>query len=300
MGVAKMSCVPCWRITVRVEGGLHRTPVSQKRRTAIPLAAGPLFTIVSPSGFGFQNCRSGLAAKRWNAETGGGQSRPGFTAVKQAILSCVPGSNDVWFDADLDQIVLSIQDLPCPLNTLSAGQKMMLALVADIAIKAVTQNAFLLSPDEIGTGPIPAVLAQTPGIVLIDELDVHLHPRWQRRVASDLKAIFPSIQFVCTSHSPQVIGELQPDEIRLLDGEYIGNPAYSFGIDSSRILEELMSTNRRDPSVDTDLATLAETIDREDFTEAKRLLEKLVATFGSDDPEVTRASALINFLELPV
>jgi len=230
----------------------------------------------------------------------GGQSRPGFTAVKQAILSCVPGSNDVWFDADLDQIVLSIQDLPCPLNTLSAGQKMMLALVADIAIKAVTQNAFLLSPDEIGTGPIPAVLAQTPGIVLIDELDVHLHPRWQRRVASDLKAIFPSIQFVCTSHSPQVIGELQPDEIRLLDGEYIGNPAYSFGIDSSRILEELMSTNRRDPSVDTDLATLAETIDREDFTEAKRLLEKLVATFGSDDPEVTRASALINFLELPV
>jgi len=75
---------------------------------------------------------------------------------------------------------------------------MMLALVADIAIKAVTQNNHLVPKDARAAlnGALPDVLAQTPGVVLIDELNVHLHPRWQRQVASDLKSTFPGIQFV--------------------------------------------------------------------------------------------------------
>src|SRR5437660_3606376 len=119
---------------------------------------------------------------------------------------------------------------------------MMLALVADVAVKAVTQNNYLVPDDgpAPGAGALPDVLAQTPGVVLIDELDVHLHPRWQRRVATDLKQTFPSIQFVCTSHSPQVIGELRPEEIRVLDDQSVYIPKRSFGIDSSRILEEIM------------------------------------------------------------
>ncbi len=59
---------------------------------------------------------------------------------------------------------------------------MMLAMVADIAIKAVTQNSHLVPDDALPPtdGALPDVLAQTQGVVLIDELDVHLHPRWQR------------------------------------------------------------------------------------------------------------------------
>ena len=99
-----------------------------------------------------------------------------------------------------------------PFTNLSAGQRTMLALVADLAIKMVTQNNYLVPEDDPAptNGALPDVLAQTPGVVLIDELDVHLHPRWQRRVASDLKSTFPRIQFVCTTHSPQVIGEVAP------------------------------------------------------------------------------------------
>ena len=170
----------------------------------------------------------------------GGQFRPGFEVVRRAVMRCVPGADRMWFDGERSEIVLSIDGQAQPFSNLSAGQRMMLALVADIAIKAVTQNNYLV-PEETparSNGALPDVLAETPGVVLIDELDVHLHPRWQRRVASDLKTTFPKIQFVCTTHSPQVIGEVAPEEIRMLDDAALGRaPAQSYGLDSNAILE---------------------------------------------------------------
>jgi predicted ATP-binding protein involved in virulence len=229
----------------------------------------------------------------------GGRWRPGFESVRRAILRCVPNAEDVWFDTDLDQIVLSIGGNAQPFNNLSAGQRMMLALVADLAIKAVTQNAFLLPADELGAedDPLPRVLKRTPGVVLIDELDVHLHPKWQRRVARDLKETFPGIQFGCTSHSPQVIGELNPEEIRLLSGNDVTTPTRSFGIDSSRVLEELMDAKPRDELVADLLSRLFGLIDREDFDGARNLLPEVESKLGPDDPELTRARTLMTFLE---
>ena len=227
-----------------------------------------------------------------------GQWRPGFEVVRQAVLNCVPDADDVRFDSDRDQIVLSICGSAHPFDNLSSGQRMMLALVADLAIKAVTQNSFLLKETRQNSGDQPLeVLRQTPGVVLIDELDVHLHPRWQRRAATDLKKTFPSIQFICTSHSPQVIGELKPEEIRLLDFDGVSRPPYAFGIDSSRVLEEIMHTSSRNDSVANLLQRIAKNIDEEDFPSARSLLSELEAAIGPGDPEVTRANALMHFLE---
>ena len=141
--------------------------------------------------------------------------RPGYTAVQQAILRCMPDARDLWYDADRDEVVLLIAGESRPFSNLSAGQQMMLSMVADIGIKAVTQNAHLVSRST-GDG-IPTVLQETPGMVLIDEIDVHLHPRWQRQVVGHLKETFPRIQFVCTSHSPFIIQSLRSGELRLLD-----------------------------------------------------------------------------------
>ena len=229
-----------------------------------------------------------------------GRWRPGFEVVRRAVLHCVPDGQDIWFDSDCDQIVLSINGNAQPFDNLSDGQRMMLALVADLAIKVVTQNAFLLPPDMLGADdePWPRVLSQTPGVVLIDELDVHLHPKWQRRIATDLKDAFPAIQFVCTSHSPQVIGELRPDELRRLDvNGRISTPERSFGIDSSRVLEELMEAPQRNESVERQLRELFHLIDLEDFVAARNLLSQVEAQLGTDDPEVTRARTLMTFLE---
>lgn len=172
-----------------------------------------------------------------------GRMRPGFEVVRRAILRCVDEASDVWFDPDRDQIVLSILGQPQPFDNLSAGQRMMLSLVADLAIRAVTQNAHLLPPDELGPEdtPLPRLLRETPGVVLIDELDVHLHPRWQRRVANDLKTTFPAIQFICTSHSPQVIGEVKREEVLLIGLEGVRRPAVALGADSNWILDHVMT-----------------------------------------------------------
>ena len=94
---------------------------------------------------------------------------------------------------------------------------MMVALVADVASKAVMQNSGLVSDPLLVDDDVPPVLQRTPGMVLIDEIDVHLHPKWQRRVVRDLKETFPKIQFVCTSHSPFVIQSLEAGELRTLD-----------------------------------------------------------------------------------
>lgn len=229
----------------------------------------------------------------------GGRWRPGFEAVKHAVLRCVPDADNIWFDTDRDQIVLSVHGNAQPFDNLSAGQRMMFALVADLAIKAVTQNAYLLPSDELRSEdrPLPRVLKETPGLVLIDELDVHLHPRWQRRVVSDLKETFPAIQFACTSHSPQIIGEMKPEEIRLLDSDEMTTPSHSFGVDSSRILEELMHASSRNSSVEKLLSDLSGFIDHEDFDGARQLLSQVEAALGRDDPEITRARTLMSFLE---
>jgi predicted ATP-binding protein involved in virulence len=147
-----------------------------------------------------------------------GQMRPGYRTVKFAILRCIPDADDLWFDPERSEIVISIQGNPQPFSNLSAGQKMMVGLIADIAIKIVTQNASFLSKElNVDNGDLPLILQQTSGLVLIDEIDVHLHPKWQRKIVDDLKTTFPLIQFVCSTHSPFIIQSIAQGELRSLD-----------------------------------------------------------------------------------
>jgi predicted ATP-binding protein involved in virulence len=170
----------------------------------------------------FEELRKWFQREMTAAAQRNGQMRPGFEVVKRAVLRCVPDADNVWYDVDQEDIVLSIAGQAQPFNNLSAGQRMMLALVADIASKAVMQNAYLLPPNELGPKDeqLPRLLQETPGVVLIDELDVHLHPKWQRQVIEDLRTTFPKIQFIGTTHSPFVIQSLRSgEELILLDGQ---------------------------------------------------------------------------------
>jgi predicted ATP-binding protein involved in virulence len=149
-----------------------------------------------------------------------GKMRPSFKVVKFAILRCIPNADDLWFDVERSEIVVSIQGNPQPFSNLSAGQKMMVGLIADIAIKIVTQNTAFLSENlDVNSANLPVVFQKTSGLVMIDEIDVHLHPKWQRQVVNDIKTTFPSIQFVCTTHSPFIIQSIEQGELRSLDVE---------------------------------------------------------------------------------
>ncbi|MFT3880113.1 MAG: AAA family ATPase [Gemmatales bacterium] len=152
-----------------------------------------------------------------------GKYRPGFEVVRRAILACMPGADSIWYDSDSEEIAISINGNAQPFGNLSAGQRVMLALVADLAIRMVTQNNYLVPSDVLGPNddPIPQVLVQTPGVVLVDELDVHLHPKWQRSVVESLRNVFPRVQFIATTHSPFIVQSLRENELINLQGQTI-------------------------------------------------------------------------------
>jgi len=102
---------------------------------------------------------------------------------------------------------------------------------------------------------------------------------------------------VATTHSPQLIGEALPREIRILENDGVFRPERSFGVDSSEILEEVMKSSRRNVEIDQLLKDLSELIDREDIGRAREVLSRVEARLGAKDPEVTGANTLINLLE---
>ena len=225
----------------------------------------------------------------------GGRYRPGFEVVLKAVFGIVPGADGLSYDSAGEQIELSIDGNPQPFGNLSAGQRSLFALVADIAIKMVTQNNYLVPPDALTAedDPLPRVLAHTPGVVLIDELDVHLHPKWQRKVAADLKRIFPRIQFLTTTHSPQVIGEVKPEEILRLrpDGGY-DVPSQSYGMDTNWILQVLMDADEQEPAVKKDLETVFALIAERKLDEAQSKVQGLRLQIGNSELIQRAASAI--------
>jgi predicted ATP-binding protein involved in virulence len=222
----------------------------------------------------------------------GGQMRPGFNTVRQAVLNCVPGADELRFDADRDEPVLSIAGNECPLSNLSAGQSIMFAMAADIAIKMVTQNAALLAH-----GAENEVTRDTPGVVLIDELDLHLHPKWQRWVAADLKRTFPSVQFVCTSHSPQVIGEVAPEEIRVLDAAKPGPPQISYGADTNWLLDHVMHASSRNERAKGLIHEAEEAIEEDKLPAAKEAVGRLRDLMKGEDGDLVRLESSLETLE---
>ncbi len=164
-----------------------------------------------------------------------GKKRSGMSAVEQAILSCVPGATHLRFDADRKEIIVGLNNEDVPFYSLSDGQRSMVSMVADIGMKAAILNPHL--GKECGK--------LSPGVVLIDELDLHLHPKWQREVIEHLRMAFPCIQFVGTTHSPFIVQTLREGELIPLDALPIQETG-NVGIET--IAKGLMGVDRPDVS----------------------------------------------------
>ena len=129
---------------------------------------------------------------------------PALDAVKQAVLTCISDATDFFHDTNEDQIIIHLEEQGIlPFNALSDGYRNMVAMVADIA-----HRASRLNPHHGTEAP-----QKTSGVVLIDEIDLHLHPKWQRHVVHDLKKAFPRLQFIATTHSPFILQSLNPGQV---------------------------------------------------------------------------------------
>lgn len=172
------------------------------------------------------------------------------------------------------------------LPQLSDGEQVMLLAVADIARRLAIAN------------PEAEDALHGSGIVLIDEVELHMHPGWQRHVLPALFATFPNMQFICTTHSPQVLGSLTHDQIILLeDFQARPCPAPTRGRDSNALLREVLGAEERAPDVLAELQALSELIDGDRLDEARDLLDDLREQLSERDGELVRLGALLDFLD---
>ncbi|MDY7003813.1 MAG: AAA family ATPase [Cyanobacteriota bacterium] len=183
------------------------------------------------------------------------------------------------------RMTIKKQDQELDIEQLSDGEKSLLALVGDLARRLAMANPSLDAP------------LKASSVVLIDEIEQHLHPAWQRQVVPKLTEIFPNCQFIITTHSPQVISQIKPNSVYILektdDNIVVKHPSSSFGRDSNRILEDLMKVPERPQQIKEKLMELFRLIDSGNLEEARQLRLEIEREIGTDEPEFVRADILI-------
>ena len=232
-----------------------------------------------------------LNEKRFAADEGKDSTH--FVVVKEAIRKCLEHCKSVDFHLRLGTLLIELEGRgQLPFGNLSDGQRNMVGMIGDLAFKAAQLNPHL------GT----QVLEKTPGIVLIDELDLHLHPSWQRHVVTDLQRAFPEVQFIATTHSPQLISEVQPESLIVLMQDDVGrvvaaNGTQSYGLDSNWVLEHIMGVpSRPQPAVEL-IRVIEDALELGNLDAARNSLAELRRLLHGDDGDVARLEATINNLE---
>jgi len=206
-------------------------------------------------------------------------------AVKTAIGEFLPGFSELTVQRKPRlQMTIRKGNEKLVIDQLSDGEKCALAMIGDLARRLAIANPSLEDP------------LQGYGVVMIDEIDLHLHPAWQRMIIPGLLRTFPNCQFILTTHSPLVLSHVRADSVFILKKEgretKRSHPEGSYGLDSNYILEVFMSVPSRNENVKKQLGKLFDTIDRGDLELAKEIAERIRKEVG-DIPELGKADVLI-------
>ena len=213
--------------------------------------------------------------------------------VIQQSINCLTKDVTGWRDLEYSsshnqQLVMSHpQNGKIPLSQLSDGLRNAVAMVADIAFRCVKLNPHLRGDAAL----------KTHGIVLIDEVDMFLHPAWQQQIIKSLRSAFPQIQFIVTTHSPQVLSTVKRESIRLLEQDENGNGkalmplGATYGEPSNDVLHSVMGVDPQPPVKEkADLQKLTVWVDQGKFNEpeAQQLMAALQVALGDQHPQLQR------------
>ena len=194
------------------------------------------------------------------------------TAVMDTVAKATSGVERAWYDPrERSPVVRFDSGQVATWQELSDGFHVYLSLVADIARRAVILN-------EQDGAEAPSLVE---GVVLIDEIDLHLHPRWQRVVLDGLRETFPRLQVVVTTHSPQVLSSALNRQVRLIrNGTLWPGTIHVEGRDSNSIMREYFGMDDRDEQGAKRLAALDDAIDAGNATDARSLFAELLTLWG--------------------
>lgn len=217
------------------------------------------------------------------------ESNPELDTVYLAMEKCLTnlsGYSDVKIRYNMGTQELDVyyseqdkQRMRIPLNQLSDGYKGMISLVADIAYRMATLNP------QLGT----EVLSKGDGVVLIDEVDLHLHPAWQQKVIDNLMNIFPKVQFIVSTHAPAIISSVKTDKLRILSNKEVCMTANQvYGKDVNSVMKEIMGVNDRPDQFVELFEKFYRLLSEKKYDEAGAVLDKLDEERGYHDPEIVK------------
>ena len=168
------------------------------------------------------------------------------------------------------------------IRKLSDGEKCILALAGDLARRLAIANPSL--PDAL----------KGRGVILIDQLELHLHPQWQREIVHSLQNTFPNCQFIITTHSPQVIADVHPESVFIIrDCREFKHPEDSYGWNTDSLLEDIFDTSSRPHYAQEKINSLLQAVDSHDFTQARKISRDIEEEYGNL-PELSRAQVLMS------
>jgi predicted ATP-binding protein involved in virulence len=211
-------------------------------------------------------------------------------AVRKALPKFLPEFTNLRIRRSPLRMTVFKQGKELIINQLSDGEKCLLAMVSDLARRLAIANPGLADP------------LQGEGIILIDEIELHFHPQWQRGILPTLSATFPNCRFIVSTHSPQIVSDVQPNAIYLLQqtpqGLTAAHAVSSYGRDSNQILEDLMGVPDRPLHIKSRLQQLFRLIDDGNLDAAQQLKEQLEQQIGLDEPEFAKADVMIRRKEI--
>ncbi|GHE05240.1 hypothetical protein U879_03110 [Defluviimonas sp. 20V17] len=218
-----------------------------------------------------------LRAQRGNRD----YEDPQLASVRNAIREATGLANLSYRSIPPRGLMVTKQGVELRVDQLSTGERVFLAMAGDLA-----RRLAMLAGDR----PKPQ---QMRALVLIDEVELHLHPIWQRKILPWMLKAFPHCQFIVTTHSPQVIGDVEAYHIRVLEFAPEGNRVHqvsaSKGRDSNYLLLSVFGTDERSAGAKKSLAAFEKALREDDLNEAEFQLEKLAEQMEGSAPEVSIA-----------
>jgi predicted ATP-binding protein involved in virulence len=213
---------------------------------------------------------------------------PILEAIKSAARNALENCTDISFDFEEGRVIIDFEDKSIPFEHLSDGQRTLLGLFCDIA-----RRVAILNPHLEGEAN-----EKTKGVVLIDELDLHLHPRWQMNIIQNLENTFPNIQFICTTHSPILLRSIEKEKIIVLEnGKQLDLEFFTKGRDVNSILYDLMGVPKRTEEYEEKVDNLFGYLEDENIEKSDELLKDLKKDFGEKDSVVQEAQILLDMIK---
>ena len=219
-----------------------------------------------------------------------------FDAVILAIEKCISlllEEDDVSVSYNFDNNDLDIQykidgqDVVFPLNRMSDGYKCTISLITDIAYRMAQLNPQLREQ-----------VLEAPGVVIIDEIDLHLHPEWQKRILGDLTSIFPNIQFIVSTHASSVISSVKSENLVILNGNKVESPnGEVYGKDSNTIHSGVMRSSERPDRIMSMFSDFYEALD-DDIEKAKTIITEIERLIGTNDSELSSCRTKLALAEI--